>query len=195
MVLFTQLTPDRLQHHVVVGEYADIRSDVDGLLGDLSGGQLGVLNEGAGGGKGIIAAGADGHHTAVGINDFAGTGNDQHLLSVGHDQQRLQLAHGAVAAPLLCQSYGCTGQIAGMLLQLALKKIAQGKGIGHGAGKAHQHLSVVNAAHLVGGGLHDHTFALGHLSVTGQSRNSVAAHGHDGRSVKSHSLSSCTWGL
>ena len=62
---------------------------------------------------------ADGRRVAVGLDDVAGAGQQQRLLAVGDDQQRLQPAQHAIGAPVLGQLDRRAQQVAVVLLQLA----------------------------------------------------------------------------
>jgi hypothetical protein len=76
---------------------------------------------------------------------------------------------------------------AGVLLQLGLEALEQGEGVGRGAGKAGQHLVMVELADLARAGLDDGV-AQGDLAVAAQGHlpapvGQLAAHAEDGGAV------------
>ena len=55
------------------------------------------------GGEGVVAAGADRHDAVVGLDQLARAAQEEAVLQVGHDQQRLEPAEDPVAPPVLGQ--------------------------------------------------------------------------------------------
>ena len=82
---------------------------------------LGVLHEGAGAGQGVAAAAADGGDPFVGINDVAGTAEQEGLLGVSHDEQGLELAEHFVGSPVLGELDGGATEVSGVLFELGFK--------------------------------------------------------------------------
>ncbi len=118
----------------------------------------------------------------LGLDHVAVAGDDEQLLLVAHQQQRLEASQIAVAAPVLREVDGGARDVA-ELLELAFEALEQREGIRRAAGKAREHLVVVEAAHLAGVALHDGV-AEGDLPVAAHGDRAVLADGQDGRAVR-----------
>ena len=125
------------------------------------------------------------------LDDITRAGKQQHGVPVGDDHHRLQPAQGAVGAPVLGHLHRGAHQLATVALQLALEALEQREGVRGGAGKAGQHLPVVEAAHLAGVALHDHV-AQRDLAVPANDHGAVTAHAQNGGSSETHG-SSLSW--
>ena len=130
----------------------------------------------------VGAARADREQVVLGLDDVAGAGDQQRVLRVRDDQQRLEPAQHAVRAPVLGELDGRAHEVA-VLLQLGLEVLEQREGIGRTAGKTREHLALVEAAHLARVALHD-LVAERDLAVAAQRHPAVAAHADDRRAVK-----------
>ena len=124
---------------------------------------------------GIRPAGADGDEPALRLDDISLTGDDERGSLVRHRQQRLKAAQNAVGAPVLGQFHRGAREMPLMFFQLALEALEQREGIGGAAGKAGNHLILVQAADLARVRLHDGV-AHGHLAVAADDDTSVAAY-------------------
>ena len=80
---------------------------------------------------------------AVGLYDVARAGEEQDLLAIGHQQQRLEPAQHAIGAPVLGQLDRGAAQAAVELLQLGFELVEQGQGVGRGAGESRQHAIII----------------------------------------------------
>ena len=149
------------------------------FVSDFGGGQIGVLQKCATGGQREVSAAADGEDALVGLDYFAGAGDQQQIVLVCSQHHGFQFCCLALT-PLLSQLDGGAGQVAGEHGQLVLKLIGHGKGVGNGAGKADHHLAAEDAANLAGGALHDGVFAHGYLTVACDGSHAVLLHGADG---------------
>jgi hypothetical protein len=65
-----------------------------------------------------------------GSDDVAIAGDDERVLPVGDQQQRLKVAHHLVGSPVLRQLDRCPIQLTVELLQLRLEALEEGKGVG-----------------------------------------------------------------
>ena len=106
--------------------------------------ELGVLDQRARRGLRERAAGADGHHVVLGLDDVAVAGDHEQVLRVAHQQQRLEAAQVAIAAPVLRELDRGARQVA-ELLELAFEALEQRERIGRAAGEAAEHLAVAEA--------------------------------------------------
>jgi hypothetical protein len=113
------------------------------------------------------------------FSSSARAADHQRGLGVGHHQQGLEIAQHLAGPPFLGEFHGGAGELPGMLLQLALEELEQGKGIGGAAGEAGQHPVVVEAPNLAGIALHDGV-AQRDLTVTADDDLVVTTHGQDG---------------
>ncbi|MNC59277.1 hypothetical protein D3C75_1090760 [compost metagenome] len=140
--------------------------------------------QGSSGRQGEIPAGADGKDAVVRLNNLAVSGDQQQVLLVHHDHHCLQAAQHPVGPPVLGQLYGCTLQIALMLLQLSFELLKQRDGIRYGTGKPSRYLAAVQTANLLRRILHDHAVAEGHLAVPGDGAFIVMPDRKNRRGVK-----------
>src|ERR1039458_6888773 len=83
------LTFQLLDGDVVVGVDADFAGNFHGFFSDFAGGEVSVFHEGSGSGRGVAATGTDGGQRLVGVDDIAGTGDEEGLADVGYQQQGL----------------------------------------------------------------------------------------------------------
>src|SRR5216683_6875865 len=95
-----------------------------------------MLEQGASSRECIAATGADSTEPVVGLDHVAISGEEECGFAVGNDEQRFQVAERAVLAPFLGQLDGGFLQIAGMLLELALKALEERDGVRGRACKA-----------------------------------------------------------
>ena len=147
------------------------------------GGELGVAQQRARRGEGEVAAGADREQSVlVRLEQVAVAGDQEASLAVGDDHQRLELAQGAIGAPVLGQLDDRALEVARELLELGLEAGEQRQRVGAAAGEADQHLSLAGALHLGRAGL-DHGVVHRHLTVGGHAEAAVAAHQEDGGGV------------
>ena len=170
-----------VDEQIAVGVDADVGGNVERALDDAARIQLGVFNQRARRGQRERPAGADRRHVVFRLDHIAVAGDDEDLLLVAHQQQRLEAPQVAVGAPVLGELDGGAGEIA-MLLELALEALEQRKGIGRAAGEPGEHLVAVQAPHLAGVALHDGV-AEGDLAVAAHGDRAVAADRQDGRAV------------
>src|ERR1700746_132951 len=133
------------------------------------------------GGERYLPAGADRGDVVIGLDHVAVAGDDEELLRVPDQQQRLEPPQIAVRAPVLGELDGGAGEIA-VLLELALEALEEREGIGGAAGEPGEHLLAEEPPHLAGVALHDGV-AEGHLAVAPDGDRAVAAHAEDGRAV------------
>ncbi len=144
--------------------------------------RFGVLGQRARGGERERAARADGGNVVLRLDHVAVTGDDEQLLLVAHEQQSLETAEVAVAAPVLREVDGGARDVA-ELLELAFEALEQGERVGRAASEAGEHLVVIEPPHLAGVALHDGV-AEGDLSVAAHGDSAVLADGEDGRAVR-----------
>ena len=144
---------------------------------------FGVGHQRARGGERVRAAGADGEDAVVGLDDVAGAGDDEAVLLVDDDEQRLEPAEHAVAAPVLGQLDRGAREVVRIALELLLELLEEREGVGRGAGEAGEHLAAAQRAHLLRVRLHDR-LADGHLTVAADRDAAIAADGEDGGGVE-----------
>ena len=166
---------------MVVGVDADRGGDGHGLAGDRLGVEVGSSKR-AGGGEREIAARADAHDIVVGLEHVAVAGQDQALVGVGDDHHGLETAEITVGAPVLGELDASALELIGEALELGLKPLEQGEGVGGGAGEARDDVAVADAADLLGVALDD-GLAEGDLAVAGDHHLAAFADGEDGRAV------------
>ena len=111
----------------------------------------------------------------LGFDHVTVAGDDQRGIFVGDCQHGFQATQGAVGAPVFGQLDSGAHQVALMFFQLAFEAFEQGEGVGSGAGKAGQHLAVVEAANLLRVAFH-HGVTQGNLAVAAHDDFAVAAH-------------------
>ena len=99
------------------------------------------VDERARGGERVRPAGADREDAVVRLDQLAGAGDDEAVLLVGDDEQRLEAAQHAVAAPILRQLHGRARHVAGIALELLLELLEQRHGVGGGAGETGEDLA------------------------------------------------------
>src|SRR5687768_13734229 len=171
----------RLEHgDVRVGIDTDVAGDAEAATDDVGWLEVGRRDERARGGEGIRAPGSDGENSVVGLDDVSGAGDDEAVLAVDDDEQRLEPAEHAVAAPVLRELDGGARQVARVALELLLELLEEGERVGRGSGEAGEQLAAAEGANLVRVRLHD-GLADGHLPIAPESDLAVAAHGEDGR--------------
>src|ERR1700712_2537567 len=144
----------RLDGHIAIGIDADVGGDIERAAHDGLGVLVGV-DQGARGRQGVIAAGPDRHHAGFRLQNVAGAGEDQRHVLVGDDHHRLQAPQVTVGAPVLGQFDRGAGQLSRILLELAFQPLEQGKGVGRGAGKTADDISLAELADLFGVGFDD----------------------------------------
>src|SRR5438270_12638361 len=81
-----------LDGDVAVRVDADVAGDLERALGDLARAELRGVDHGARGGERVRPARADGDDAAFGLDDVAGAGDEERLVRVGDDDERLELA-------------------------------------------------------------------------------------------------------
>src|SRR5580698_7368291 len=94
---------------------ANLARDAHRFHGEVFHSQLGVFDQRASGGQSISTSGTYRAEPIVGLDYVAVTGKQERALTVGHNQQRLQMAKGAIFAPFLGELDGRLLQVAGML--------------------------------------------------------------------------------
>ena len=87
-------------------------------------------------GQRVGPARADADQPVCRLQHVAGAGEHQRDLGIGDRHHRLQAAQVAIGAPVLGELDAGAGELAGMLLQLALQPLEEGEGIGRGAREA-----------------------------------------------------------
>ena len=105
------------------------------LLDDAARVEIGVLDERARRGERERAARADGRHLVLRLDHIAVAGDDEQLLRIADQQQRLEAPQVAVRAPVLRELDGGAREVA-VLLELAFEALEQREGIGRAAGEA-----------------------------------------------------------
>src|SRR5690606_35218611 len=93
-----------------------------------------------------------------------------------------------IRTPILGQLDRRAGEVALVLLELALEALEEGEGVRRPAGESGQHLILVEPAHLAGVGLHDRVSER-HLSVAAERHPPVAANAEYRRAVDVHAAS------
>src|SRR6185312_1178749 len=178
--------PELLDGEIPAGVDTDVGGDVESALRDAARIELGRLEHRARGGERELPAGADGSGVDIRLDDIAVAGDHEELARVADEQQRLEPPQIAVGAPVLRKLDGGTSEVA-VFLELALEALEEREGIRRPAGKAGDHLVVVELAHLARVALH-HGVAERDLAVAGQRHGAVAPHAQDGRAVWIESL-------
>ena len=79
---------------------------------------------------------------AIGLDHVALSAEQERLLFVGHQQQRLEMTQEFVGAPVFGEFDGAASEIAVILLELGLEAAEQGEGVGGRAGKSGENLVV-----------------------------------------------------
>src|SRR2546423_10587780 len=171
----------RLQHRDIgVGVDADLGSDLERAAYDLTRGEVGVLDKRSRGGQGIGSTGADCNYSVVGLDDIAGSGNDETVLAIGHGEQRFETSEDAVTPPVFRQLYRRALQIAGVALELLLEFLEERKCVGRGTSEAGEQLAPMQRADLLRIRLH-YCLADGYLTVASKRDLTIAAHCEDRR--------------
>ena len=142
------------------------------------------------GGERVVAAGADAGDAGFRLQHVAGAGQHQRHLLVGDDHHGFEPAQIAVGAPVLGELDRGAQQLAGILLELALQPLEQGKRVGGGAGKAADHVAFAQAAHLLGIGFDD-GLPDRDLAVAANDHGAALADGEDGGAVPGRELVRC----
>ena len=75
----------------LVYRIADVGSDVQGSLRDVTGGEIGRGDQSTRGGKGVVSAAADGEDAVVRLDDFTIPGNQEEVLPISHDEKGFEL--------------------------------------------------------------------------------------------------------
>ena len=92
---------------------------------------------------------------ALGLDHVAASREQEPHLLVGDEHHRLEPAQIPVGPPVLGQLDAGSGELARILLELALQPLEQGEGVGSRAGEAPDDAPLGEAAHLLGVALHD----------------------------------------
>src|SRR5947209_18274351 len=132
--------------------------------------------------EGVIAARAYAHNAALGLEDVARAGENKRHLGIRHDHHGLQPAQIAIGTPVLGELDGGAGELPGILLELGLKPLEQGESIGGSAGEAADHITLAEAADLLGICL-DHGLPNRDLAVAADHDAALLADGEDGGAV------------
>src|SRR5665213_3844122 len=119
-----------LNREVAVGIDANFAGDAHRFQRDILGGELGVLRQAARGSQGERAARTDGAYAVVGLDHISVTGYDKRAFGICDNEKRLEVAKRAILAPFLGQLDSRLGQVAVMLLKLALEPLEQRKRVG-----------------------------------------------------------------
>src|ERR1035438_3327082 len=141
------LTFQLLDGDVVVGVDADFAGNFHGFFSDFAGGEVSVFHEGSGSGCGVAASGTNGGQRLVGVDDIAGTGDEEGLADVGYQQQGLKVAEHLVGSPVLGKLDGSAVEVAGVLLELGLKAREEGEGICGRAGESGENFVLRSEEH------------------------------------------------
>jgi len=124
-----------------------------------------------------------GEHAIVGAYHLPGAGDHQEVGLVAHKQHRLEPSQLPVGPPVAGQFHSRPGEVPMPRFQAFLECLEQREGIGHAAGKAGEHLAVVEGTDLFGPVLQDR-LSLRHLPVPCQGAPSVPKHPQDRRTVQ-----------
>src|SRR5215472_7509667 len=124
-----------LDAEAAVGVDTDVGGDVEGALHDLARAQGRPVEQRPGGGERVLSARADRRDVVIGLDHVAVARDDEELLRIAHQQQRLEPAQVAVRAPVLGELDGGARQVA-VLLELALEALEERKGVRGSAGEA-----------------------------------------------------------
>ena len=150
-----------------------------GFFGDLTGVHLRAFAQSTSSREGIVAARANRNHSVIGLDDIARSGEQKALFAIRYQKQSFESAQNAVGAPVFGELNGGSGEIAGIVFELGLKALQQGKSIGCGPCKADEYFIVMHFAQLAGAVLDDRIIH-GDLSVGSHYDVVVAAHQQDG---------------
>ncbi len=134
----------------------------------------------------VRAAAADRRDAFVGLDHVAGAREQEEMLRVADDHQRLQAAQRAVLAPILGQLDGGARKVF-ELGELPLELLEQRDAVGGRAGEAGQHLAAAIFAHLARAVLDDRLVE-GHLAVAGDRQLPVAPHRENRGRANPHRL-------
>src|ERR1700751_5000260 len=143
-----------LDEDVAVGIDADVGGDVERALHDGARIEVRAFEQRARRRERVLPAGADGGHSVPGLDHIAIAGNDEELLRIPDQQQRLESPQIAIRAPVLGELDRGPGHVA-VSLELALEALEQRKRIGGPAREAGEHLAVGETAYLACVALHD----------------------------------------
>src|SRR5215469_10071422 len=116
-----------LDDDVAIGVDADVGGNVECTLDDVARTELRALEERPRGGECVLSAGADGRDVMVRFDHVAVAGNDQQLVLIANQEQRLEAAQVAVRAPVLRQLDRRACEVA-VLLELTLEALEQREG-------------------------------------------------------------------
>src|SRR5690606_5633827 len=119
----------------------------------------------------------------LGFEHVAVAGEHQRMLTVGHDEHGFEPAQHAVCAPVARQLYRSAHEVALVFFELGLEALLQGERVGGGAGKAGQHLVMVQPADFARCALEDDV-AEGDLPIAAYGDLVAAPNADDGGSVK-----------
>ena len=112
---------------------------------------------------------------SVRLDDIAVAAQQVHMFLVRDQQQRFELPQQFVGAPVLGEFHRSAGQVAGKLLQLALKPREEGERVRGRSCEAGEDLVLIEPPQLLGAGLH-YGRAQRYLSVRRHHNRPVAPH-------------------
>src|SRR5580704_14373562 len=170
-----------LQGDVAIGVDANIGGNVHGFAHD----RLCVerpIEQSPRRREGVIAARAYSHDAALRLEDVARAGENKRHLGIRHDHHGLEPAQIAIGTPVLGELDRGAGELPGILLELGLEPLEQGESIGSGAGEAADHITLAEAADLLGICL-DHGLPNRDLAVAADHDAALLADGEDGGAV------------
>ena len=142
--------------------------------------EVGVGDQRARGGQRVRAARADADQAVVGLDDVAGSGDDERVLAIGHRQERLEPAQHAIGAPVLGELDRGARQVAAVLFQLGLESREERERVGGRSREPGHDPIAVELSHLAGAGLDDGV-ADGDLTVTGDRHLAAMSYRDHGR--------------
>ena len=181
MSLLTSVAALRLlDDDFVVGVDADARRQSPSLCRAIASASSVRIEQRARRGERVVAARADAHDFVVRLEHVALAGQHQALVGVGDDHHGFEAAEIAVGAPVLGKLDAGALELIGEALELGLKPLEQGEGVGGGAGEPGDDVAVADAAHLLGVALDD-GLAEGDLAVAGDHHLAALADGEDRR--------------
>ena len=152
------------------------------LVDDRARVELGVLEQRARGRLRVRAARADREQLVLGLDHVAGARDQERLLLVGDDQERLEPAQHPIRAPIL-RELDCGARAGCRACRACLEVLEQRERVGGAACEARDHLAVMQASHLARVAFH-HLVAERDLAVAAERDVAVAANAHDRRAVK-----------
>src|SRR5438552_4171522 len=164
--------------YVGVGVYADLGGDLKTTTYHPPRGEFGVLDEGARCGKRARSARSYSENSIIGLDDVAGSGDNEAVLAIGYSEQCFETTQNPIAPPIFCQLHCCALQVSGIPLQFFLELLEQCESIRRCTRESGEQFSAMQRADFLRVRFH-HGLADGDLPVAVECDLSVPSYRED----------------